>query len=111
LSDADVLQAWEKDATGNPVFAQIISNLAADSRIDEKWTIDDVVEVLFGPSETPQMGTVLEEYIRMYSKHYEEDKKLSTYVVALQQLVDLYADASNMEAIAETLLGWLDDTL
>gem|GEM_PF-7018357 len=73
FNEEDVLTTYRSDrATGNRVFSMILFNLVADARLDEQFGSDDVVDVLFSPSLTPQHGRVIDRYLSLYaSKAYE----------------------------------------
>jgi hypothetical protein len=57
-----------RDHQGNVVFGMMLFNLIADARLPETFSIDNLLDVLMEPSLTPQHGSVLDEYIRVYTQ-------------------------------------------
>jgi hypothetical protein len=56
----------------------MIFNLVADARLPEIFSIDKLLDVLMEPSLTPQHGSVLDEYIRVYTQK-EKDLQHKTF--------------------------------
>lgn len=72
----------------------MLFNLVADTRLRKLFDSDDLIDLLFSPSLTPQYGTVLERYVAIYHEKQKsiKDKKWSDYVGELQSLLDNFDD-------------------
>ena len=83
FSEEDVLSYRQDHQEGNPFFAMMIANLVADQRLHAIWNIEDLIDILFGPSLTPQKGTVIEQYLSMYRVSYGESE-LSSHLDTIE---------------------------
>lgn len=112
LSEDDVLRRWKETKQSNPIVAMMIANLVADQRLHEVWWLDDLIDVLFGPSLTPQKGSVIEQYLAMYRTKFANDKELLPYVVAISDLFAQWQESDEVvEDLANQVLQWLEEAI
>jgi hypothetical protein len=90
----------------NSVFAQIVFNLIADSRLENPFTIEQCIDVLLQPSLTPHRGLLYEVYCSLYRQKYADNAPLLAQVAIIEQIfasVAADADAANIVVIGEQL--------
>lgn len=97
---------------GNPIIAMMIANLVADQRLHEVWGLEDLIDTLFGPSLTPQKGSVIEQYLSMYRIKFADDKDIFPYVTAITDLLAKWEESDAVvEDLADQVIVWLDEAI
>ncbi len=112
LSEDDVLARWSETKQGNPIIAMMIANLVADQRLHSVRSLDDVIDVLFGLSLTPQKGSVIEQYLSMYRTKFADDIEMMEQVEMVANLFNQWKEnGENVEDLAEHMLNWLEEAI
>jgi len=104
--DEDGAVVGEEPST---ILSKIVFNLLADSRLQNPFTLEQLIDVLLQKSLTPQRGRLREVYTHMYRIKYAHDKKILAYLNQLERIfgaVDqLWAD---MTSAGESLIDLLE---
>ena len=98
LDEDNIKNDWE-----TLVLSQIVFNLVADWRLENPFSVERLIDVLFTSSLVPSQWEVWKQYINMYKIKYSQDKKL------LEQTLELeYIFSNSSEQAGEKLFSMLE---
>lgn len=89
LDEDNIKIDWEKT-----VLSQIIFNLIADSRLDNPFSVEKLIDILFTPSLVSSHWQVFKQYIDMYKIKYSKDKKLLHETIELEEIFNSWTEIS-----------------
>lgn len=74
--------------------------------------MDDVIDVLFGSSLTPQKGSVIEQYLAMYRIKFVDDAAISPMLQEVANLFAAWQESDDaVEELADHMISWLEDAI
>lgn len=108
--------AFDEDSavdSGEPamILAKIIFNLIADSRLQNPFTLEQLIDVLLQPSLTPQRGRLWHVYLTVYETKYAAHPAICEYIRALHAIfAAVDAPWADIGEAGEQLLDMLEQT-
>ena len=85
MYDEDTAVEGSADAT---ILSKIVFNLLADSRLQNPFTLEQLIDVMLQKSLTPHRGRMWEVYTQIYRAKYANDKKVLAYLEKLGAVFD-----------------------
>ncbi len=97
--------------SGNIVFAMMLFNLIADGRLPAEFSVDALMDVLMEDSLTPQHGSVLDSYMRVYRQKLLETTEASfkKWMKWLEALLVLRDESGKEMEFAEKIVDMTSD--
>lgn len=86
------------------ILSQIIFNLIADNKLEEKFEFQDLLDVLLRKCLVSHDGLIYELYLRTYRIKYQQDRELQKQIEELAKLFDKLKEGTNMEDTLDSLL-------
>ncbi len=107
FDDEKVLELiWNKK--WNAILTMIIFNLIADSRLKPTFSLEQLIDLLFSSSLTPQEWKVLNVYLKIYQNKYSDNSKLTKNIKELQSILEEFEKSDNLDKAWEQILEILE---
>jgi len=106
--DDDKIFDLIRNEKGNKILTMIIFNLIADSRLKPHFSLEQLLDLLFSDSLTPQEWKVLNVYLNIYKNKFKDEKDILKQIKVLEEILKDFEQSNNLQKAGEKILDILE---